>query len=113
MKEQDVGAVLITDNKQLVGMVTDRDIALRAAADGADWSKLTAKDVMTKNVATCQEGDSIHHAAQLMETRNIRRLPVLDHAKNVVGIVSLGDISHGAPHDVSTKLMQAVSAHHP
>jgi CBS domain-containing protein len=112
MKERDIGAVPITDNKQLVGIVTDRDIALKAASDGADWSKLTAKDVMTTDVATCQEGDSIHHAAHLMETRNIRRLPVLDHGKNVVGIVSLGDISHGAPHDVATKLMQAVSAHH-
>lgn len=112
MKEHDVGAVPITYNDQLVGMVTDRDIALRAVSDTADWSKLTAKDVMTKDVATCQEGDSIHHATHLMETRNVRRLPVLDHGKNVVGMLSVGDISHGAPQGIATKLMQAVSAHH-
>ena len=112
MKEKDVGAVPITDNNRVVGMITDRDIALRALADGGDWSKLTAKDVMTKDVATCQHSDSIEHAARLMETRHVRRLPVLDEGKNVVGMLSMGDVSHGAPHAVAAKLVQAVSAHH-
>lgn len=112
MKEKDVGAVPITDNNQLVGMITDRDLALRALANGTDWSKLTAKDVMTRNVATCQEDDSVQHAAQLMQARHVRRLPVLDRNKTVVGMLSLGDISHGAPQRLATKLVQAVSAHH-
>lgn len=112
MKSKDVGAVPIVDNGKLVGMVTDRDITVRALADGKDISKLTAKDVMTKDVACCQDTDTASAAARLMETKRVRRLPVLGADKKLVGMVSLGDISHAMSDEVSGRLAKAVSAHH-
>jgi CBS domain-containing protein len=112
MKEKDIGAVPIVDKGQLVGMVTDRDIALRALAAGRDASGLAAKDIMTKNIVCCQDSDTAQAAAQLMQDRKIRRLPVLDNSKKVIGMVSLGDLAHSAPAELSGKLIKAVSAHH-
>jgi CBS domain-containing protein len=113
MKEKDIGAVPITDNGQLVGIVTDRDIAVRALADGRDATKLSAKDVMTKNVACCQATDTARAAARLMEERQVRRLPVLDAKKKLIGMVSLGDLAQAASAELSGKVVKAVSAHHP
>jgi CBS domain-containing protein len=112
MKDKDVGALPITENGALVGIVTDRDVAIRALADGADLSNLTAKDVMSTSVAYCKEGDAIGDAADMMEKHKVRRLPVLDRANKVVGMLSLGDISHGAPRDLTSEVIRAVSAHH-
>ncbi len=91
-------------------MVTDRDIAL-SLAQGRDAPKLTAKDIMTTDVASRRDSDHVHEALATMETRRIRRLPVLDHRKKLFGIVSLGDIAHKAPHDLASRMAKAVSAH--
>jgi CBS domain-containing protein len=112
MRDKDVGAVPIIDKGQVVGLVTDRDITVRALADGRDPAKLTAKDLMTRDVACCQEGDSAESAAKLMQTKRIRRLPVIGKDKKLVGMVSLGDISHALPKNIAGEVMQAVSAHH-
>ena len=112
MKDKDVGAVPIVDKGQLVGMVTDRDIALRALASDGDASKLTARDVMSKSVACCDETDTARSAAQLMQAKRVRRLPVLSKDKKIVGMVSLGDITHAMSDEVSGQLAKAVSAHH-
>jgi CBS domain-containing protein len=112
MKEKDIGAIPITDKDQLVGMVTDRDITVRALANGQDISAMTAKDVMTKNVASCQETDTAQAAARVMRERQIRRLPVLNAQRKVVGMVSLGDLTHVVSEELSGKLIKAVSAHH-
>jgi CBS domain-containing protein len=113
MKEKDVGAVPIVDKGKLVGMVTDRDIAVRALADGKDAAKLSARDIMTKNVAFCQAADTAQAAARLMEKRQVRRLPVLDANNKLVGMVSLGDLAQAASTELSGKVIRAVSAHHP
>jgi CBS domain-containing protein len=114
MLKQDIGAIPIGENDRLVGMVTDRDITLRAVAkaDGKDLSKLTARDVMTKGVIWCRDGDNAADAARLMETKNVRRLPVIDEHKRMVGMLSLGDISHAAPQRIAAEVTKAVSAHH-
>jgi CBS domain-containing protein len=112
MKEKDVGAVPILEGAQIVGMVTDRDITVRALADGRDISKLSARDVMSGNVACCHDTDAPRTAERLMETRQIRRLPVLDSGNKVVGMVSLGDISHAMSDEQAGRLAKAVSAHH-
>jgi CBS domain-containing protein len=114
MLNQDIGAIPIGENDRLVGMVTDRDITLRAVAkaDGKDLSKLTARDVMTKGVIWCRDGDNAADAARLMETKNVRRLPVIDEHKRMVGMLSLGDISHAAPQRIAAEVTRAVSAHH-
>ncbi len=112
MQEFDIGVIPVGDHDRLVGMVTDRDIALKAVALGKNPSKLTAKDVMTKGVIWCRDTDDVNDAAHLMESKKIRRLPVIDANKRMVGMVSLGDISHAASQRTAAELTRAVSAHH-
>ena len=112
MQQFDVGVVPVGENDRLVGMVTDRDIALRAVAQGKNAATLTAKDVMTKGVTWCRDTDDIDDAAQVMESKQIRRLPVIDASKRMVGMISLGDISHAASQKTAAELTKAVSAHH-
>jgi len=112
MLQYDVGALPIGENDRLIGMVTDRDIAMRGVAKGKDISKLTAKDIMTKNVIWCRDSESMDDAARIMEKKRIRRLPVIDDHKRMVGMLSLGDISHAASQRLSAEVTKAVSAHH-
>jgi CBS domain-containing protein len=112
MQERDIGALPIGENDRLVGMVTDRDITIRAVADGRDISKLRASDVMTKGVVFCRDSEDVDDAARIMEKKQIRRLPVIDENKRIVGILSLGDISHAGSRDLAAEVVQAVSSHH-
>ena len=93
MKALNVGMLPICDNDRLVGTVTDRDITLRAVAEGFDPKVTTVRQVMTREVVYCFEYQSVKDAAQLMEDRQIRRLPVLNEDKRLVGILSLGDLA--------------------
>ncbi len=112
MKELDVGSIPVGENDKLIGMVTDRDITCRAVANGRDLSKLTARDVMTKGVVYCRDSEELDDALRIMESKKIRRLPVIDDKKRMVGMLSCGDVSHAASHELSGELMAAVSAHH-
>ena len=112
MLQHDVGALPVGKNDRLIGMVTDRDIAMRGVAKGKDISKLTAKDIMTKSVIWCRDSESADDAARIMERKRIRRLPVIDDHKRMVGMLSLGDISHAASQRLSAEVTKAVSAHH-
>ena len=112
MMQHDIGAIPVGENDQLIGMVTDRDIIVRAVANGKDISKLTARDVMTKGMIYCQDSDDVGDAVRIMESKKIRRLPVLNENKRMVGMLSLGDVSHAASHEIAAVVMKAVSAHH-
>ena len=112
MKTHDVGAVPIGENDRLIGMVTDRDIACRGLANSKDPSKLTARDVMTNGIVYCNEGEDLADAVRVMEQKQIRRLPVLNDAKRMVGMLSLGDISHAGSRSLTGEVMAAVAAHH-
>ncbi|MGC2074616.1 MAG: CBS domain-containing protein [Xanthobacteraceae bacterium] len=91
MLQQDIGAIPIGENDRLIGMVTDRDITVRAVANGKDVSTLTARDVMTKGIFWGRDNDDVSHAANVMQSNQIRRLPVIDKNKRLVGILSLGE----------------------
>jgi len=94
MKELDVGLLPICgENDRLAGMITDRDITVRAVADGLDPSTAQARDVMTPTVVYCYDDQEVSDAAHMMEQNQIRRLVVLNHEKRLVGIVSLGDLA--------------------
>ena len=112
MRELDVGAIPIAKDGKLVGMITDRDITIRCVADNADTSKVKAKDVMTQDVVYCCDNEDVEDAVRIMEGKQIRRLPVLDEAMQMVGMVSLGDVSHSVPRDITGEVTKAVSAHH-
>jgi CBS domain-containing protein len=112
MRDYDVGAIPVCEGGKTIGMVTDRDIAVRALANGKDLSKLEAKDVMSKDVIFCRDSEEAEDALRIMEDNKIRRLPVLNEAKKLVGMVSLGDISHALSRDLTGEVTKAVSAHH-
>ena len=113
MKNDDVGAVPVGENDRLIGMVTDRDIALRALASDRDTASLTARDVLTKGIVYCRTDETVEDAIRLMESKQIRRLPVIDDKKRMVGMLSVGDISHHSGRELMGELMMAVSASHP
>jgi CBS domain-containing protein len=113
MRARDIGAVPIGENDRLIGMVTDRDIVCKGVArDGFDLQRTTARDVMTPGIHCCREDDDLAKAVKHMEGLNVRRLPVINKSKRMVGILSLGDISHSAPNDLLTECVKSVSAHH-
>ena len=112
MKEKDVGAVPIGENDRLVGMVTDRDITCRAVADSLDPCKTTASDVMTKGIIFCMTNEDVQDAIRIMENKQIRRMPVLNDEKRMVGMLSLGDLSHAVSHELSGELATAIADHH-
>jgi CBS domain-containing protein len=93
MKALDVGSLPVCDGRRLQGMVTDRDLAIRAVAEGRDPDATPIREVMSPGVVTAFEDDDVKDAAALMQREQIRRLPVLDRAKQLVGIVSLGDLA--------------------
>jgi CBS domain-containing protein len=112
MREHDIGSVPIGENDRLVGMVTDRDIVCRGVADAKDLDNLKARDVMSEGIFYCREDADLQEAVRLMEEKQIRRLPVIDQNKRMVGILALGDISHAGPRNLSGEVLQAVSRHH-
>ncbi len=112
MRASDVGALPVKANGHLVGIVTDRDITCRAIGDSGDVSKMTARDVMTGDVVCCSPDDDIDVALEVMEAKQIRRLPVTDSHKAMIGMLSLGDISHKLSKDKSGEVLRAVSEHH-
>lgn len=97
MSEHNVGSIPICDNNKVVGVITDRDIALRSVAKGSD-NNIKVGDIMTSNPVVANKDMDIHDAARIMSERQIRRLPVEDN-QNIVGIVSLGDIAIEPKHE--------------
>jgi len=112
MLEQDIGAIPVGENDRLIGMVTDRDIALRAVGNGHDISRLTARSVMTEGIVWCRDTDDVSQAVQIMGSKQVRRLPVIDKNKRMVGILSLGDLAHTASERLTADAAKAVSGHH-
>jgi CBS domain-containing protein len=113
MRKHDIGAIPIGENDQLIGMVTDRDIVCKGLAkDGFDPSRAAARDVMTAGIHCCREDDDLAKAVRHMEELKIRRLPVINKSMRMVGILSLGDVSHAATGDLVSECVKSVSAHH-
>ena len=109
----DVGAIPIGENDRLIGMVTDRDIVCKGLAqDGFEVSRATARNVMTPGIHCCREDDDLAKAVQHMEKLKVRRLPVINKSKRMVGILSLGDVGDIAPNDLLSECVKSVSAHH-
>ena len=113
MMRSDIGAVPVGRDEKLIGMITDRDIAIRVVAKGLDPKKTTAREVMTAGIVYCRTDETVEDAIHLMDQRKIRRLPVIDKKKRLVGMLSLGDVAHSVSRDLSGELLQAVSDHHP
>ncbi|WP_235868812.1 CBS domain-containing protein [Meridianimarinicoccus zhengii] len=112
MQKDDIGAIPVGKDDKLIGMITDRDIALRVVAAGRDPVKTTAEEIMTKGIVYCRTTETVEDAIHLMDQKKIRRLPVIDENKRLVGMLSLGDVSHAVSRELSGELLQAIAAHH-
>ena len=94
MRELNVGPLPVCgDDDRLMGMITDRDIAVRAVAEGLDPWTARVRDIMTPTIVYCFDDQDVNEAAQLMTENQIRRLVVLSREKRLVGILSLGDMA--------------------
>lgn len=110
MSRLEVGPLPVCDGERLVGMLTDRDITIRATAYGSDPNTTKVRDAMTSEVVYCFADQEVQIAAQMMEMRQIRRVPVLDRDKRLVGIVSLGDVSvETQDQELAAKTLEGVS----
>ena len=110
MQEHNIGAIPIGENDRLVGMVTDRDIVCRGLAAGLDLSRATARDVMSKGIFYCRDTQEVADAARTMEQKKVRRLPVINDDKRLVGVLSIGDISRTGERSLCGEIVQAVAA---
>jgi CBS domain-containing protein len=113
MITEDVGFLPVEDHGKLVGVVTDRDIVLRAVAEGESPRTTSVRAVMTPEVFTCKESSTIEEAAKTMAGHHVRRLPVVAEDKRLVGMLSLSDL-WSAPRErfVALEILEAVAHHH-
>jgi CBS domain-containing protein len=108
MAEADVGALPVAAGDRLAGMVTDRDIAVRAVAVGKG-PDTTVGEVMTHDVLYCHEDEDVSHISENMADMQVRRLPVVDVDKRLVGIVSLADIALGADTEEAGEALEGIT----
>jgi CBS domain-containing protein len=93
MRELDVGSLPVCDNGHLAGVITDRDITIRAVANGSDPAAVTVAEIMTPEVLWCFENDDVEEAARIMRENQVRRIMVLNEDNELVGITSLGELA--------------------
>lgn len=92
MRDGDFGMLPVGEDDRMIGTISDRDIVIRAIAEGMD-TNTKVRDVMTKGIAWAYEDETVEQAARIMSERQVRRLPVVDRDKRLVGIVALGDFA--------------------
>lgn len=110
MRDRNIGFLPVCDGEKLMGVLSDRDITIRALADGMDGTIMLARDLMTAPPIYCFEDQEVSEAARIMEEHQIRRLVVLSRdQKRLVGVVSLGDLARNETTDLSGKVLQKVS----
>jgi CBS domain-containing protein len=110
MAEIDAGMLLVSENDRLVGVLTDRDITVRAVAAGLAPDECKVRDVMSAEIKYVFDDETTEDVARNMAELQIRRLPVLNHRKRLVGVVSLGDLALGRTNS-AMKALKGVSRH--
>lgn len=112
MASADIGAIPVGRNDRLIGMITDRDLALRVVAQKRDPLTTRAEEVMTPGLIWCRTEEDVEDAVHLMDQKKIRRLPVISEEKRLVGMLSLGDIADAMPRQLLGEVVNAVADHH-
>jgi CBS domain-containing protein len=111
MAKHDIGSLPVGENDRLVGFITDRDIVVRALAQGMD-ADAAVREVMSREVKYCYADDDLDEVAMNMADLELRRLPVVDREKRLVGIVSLANFAHSRDTRASQELLQGVARPH-
>lgn len=113
MKSEDVGAIPVVDSRpdgRLVGIVTDRDLVINVLAGGTPVDRATVREAMTANPACCREEDDVEKAVELMADRQVRRMPIVDEAGRLRGIIAQADVATRVKRDRTTgELVEAIS----
>jgi CBS domain-containing protein len=109
METEDVGSLPILDGEQLAGMVTDRDIVIRAVAKGKDPKGMPVREVASRDLVTVHADDDLSDALQLMASHQVRRLPVVDDDNTLVGIVAQADVALGAKEKAVGEMVEDIS----
>jgi len=109
MKQLDVGSLPVCDGDRLQGMLTDRDIILRSVAEGQDPNEHHVGEVMTAEIFYAFEDQDVEELTKIMKKRQIRRVPVLNREKRLVGIVSLGDVALQTENGEAGEALQEIS----
>jgi CBS domain-containing protein len=108
MKDRDTGVVPVVDGRKILGLITDRDIVVRGLAEGKDLGSASVSELMTKSVRSVRDDASVNEALELMSRAEVRRIAVVNNNDELVGIVSLGDISINT--DKDNKVGKAVES---
>lgn len=108
MREADTGVVPVVDGRKIIGMITDRDIVVRGVAEGKNVGDARVNELMSRNVRTVRDDARVDEVLQLMSSSDIRRVPVVNTNDEIVGIVSIGDISMKTSKD--DKVGQAIES---
>ena len=110
MRDRNIGFLPVCDGEDLLGVLSDRDITIRALADGMDVTIMLGRDLMTTPAIYCYDDQEVSEAAKIMEENQIRRLVVLSREdKKLVGVVSLGDLARNETTKLSGEVLQKVS----
>jgi CBS domain-containing protein len=110
MRDEDIGSVPVAENDRLVGIVTDRDLVVRGLADGESIEVMEARDVMSPRVLYCMENQAVEEVLENMGQQRVRRLPVVDVDKRLVGFVSIGDLSEAAHPSNAGESLRSISS---
>ena len=109
MEREDVGALPVLEGDRLAGMITDRDIAVRAVAKGKDVRGMPVREIATKEVVTVGPDEDLSHALQMMASHQVRRIPVVDDENRLVGVVSQADIALEAKEKTVGRVVEDIS----
>jgi len=110
LKSLNIGSAPVCNGRSLVGIITDRDIAVRAVADGRDPNHTPVEQVMTRDVVYCFEDQDMEEVADAMASSQVRRMPILNRQHELVGIVSLGDLAvEVADDELTGEVLEEVS----
>lgn len=109
MEREGVGSIPVLEGGRLVGIVTDRDIAVRVVAAGRDPQQTQIQDVMTRDPESVTVDDSIDKVMEVMESRQVRRIPVIDEARKLVGIIAQADIARMGDDHATGDVVEAIS----
>jgi CBS domain-containing protein len=109
MRDHDIGSTPVVENDRLIGMVTDRDIVVRLVAEGGEVRAKTARDAMSPGVLYCFGDETVEAVLENMGDQQIRRLPVVDRDKRLIGVVSLGDLALSGKRRAAGEALQEIS----
>ena len=110
MRDRNIGFLPVCEGDRLIGVLSDRDLIVRALADGADSSAIVGRDLVTSPAIYCFEDQSLDEAAKLMHDNQIRRLVILNRDdKRMVGVISLGDLAINVDDKLSGDVLQSIS----